>query len=339
MVDDEGGVPIRWAILGTANIAARSFVPGLAAAGGGAAEIVAGRDPDRTDAFARRHGVRRTAADYRAAIDDPAVDAVYIPLPNALHAQWTVAALQAGKAVFCEKPMCDDAGQTAEVLGVAAAAGRPLWEAFVFPFQEQTARVRGLLADGAIGEVREIHSTFHFALSNPNDIRLSAQLSGGALADIGCYPVRWARLVFDAEPESAQASQVLTGSGVDAETWGSLDFPGGRRLLFSCSITKARDTTARVLGTTGELRLSSPFHGGVTDTLQLRRPDGTIVIERSGSAEPPFTAAIRHIHSVLRGQEVPRHLAVDDAFGNAAALDAIRASAARAGVSVRSPGS
>src|SRR4051812_38246663 len=156
--DDAGQAPIRWAILGAANIAARSFVPGLAAAGGGVAEIVAGRDPDRTDAFARRHGVRRTAVDYRAAIDDPAVDAVYVPLPNALHAQWTMTALQAGKAVWCEKPMCDDAGQTAEVLGVAAAAGRPLWEAFVFPFQEQTARVRGLLADGAIGEIREIHS-------------------------------------------------------------------------------------------------------------------------------------------------------------------------------------
>jgi predicted dehydrogenase len=331
--------PVRWAILGAARIAARSFVPGLDAAGGGIAEVVAGRDPGRTDAFARRHGVRRTAGDYRAAIDDPAVDAVYVPLPNALHARWTIAALQAGKAVLCEKPLCDDVEQTELVLAAAAAAERPLWEAFVFPFQSQTARVRSLIDDGAIGEIREIHSAFHFDLGDRADIRFSADLSGGALADVGCYPVRWARLVFGAEPESAKTSQVLAETGVDAETWGTLDFPGGRRLLFSCSFTKARDTTARVLGTAGEMRLTSPFHGGITDTIQLRRPDGTIVIERSGEADPPFTAAIQHIHAVLRGEEAPRHLAVDDAFGNAAALDAIRRSSASDGDPVSRPGS
>lgn len=322
---------VRWAVLGTAKIAATSFLPGLRQAGGGVAAVVAGRDEERTSRFAKEHGVARAVTGYQRALDDPDVDAVYIPLPNALHARWTIAALRAGKAVLCEKPMCVDADETRQVLSVAADAPGPLWEAFVFPFHRQTGRLLELIADGAIGEVREIQSTFHNAILDPGNIRLSRHLAGGALADIGCYPVRLARLAFAAEAERARASCVFTGSGVDTEAWGLVDFPGERRLLFSCSIAKVRDTTGRLLGTTGELRLSAPFAGTPADTIQLRRPDGSVLIERAAAAEEPFAPALRHIHAALTGREPPRHLAVDDAYGNAAVLDAIRRSASAGG--------
>jgi len=319
---------LRWGILGTAGIAWKSFLPALAEAGGIAA-AVASRDGDRAARWAAEHGVDRAVTGYQQLIEDPRVDAVYVPLPNRLHAEWTIRSLRAGKPVLCEKPLAGSLAETEQVLAVARQTGTLLWEAFVFPFHRQTARVQALIAAGAIGQVREIQATFHAAM-DPADIRFSRQLAGGALADVGCYPVRLARLIFADEAVSVRASHVLAESGVDAEAWGTVDFPGNRRLLFSCSFTKARDTIARLLGTDGELRLTSPYSGRVADTIELRRPDGTITIEPSGTAEPNFTDAIRHIHAVLRGEEKPRHLAIDDAYGNAAVLDAIRRSALNA---------
>lgn len=329
MAEEPARSPVRWAILGGARIARTSFLPALATVGGGTAELVAGRDEARAREFAEANGVRRAVGGYQHAAVDPDVDAVYVPLPNALHAEWTAAALRAGKAVLCEKPLCADVAETRAVLNIARRAERPLWEAFVFPFHRQTERVLELLADGAIGEVREIQSNFHFTIDEGN-IRLSAELAGGALADIGCYPVRLGRLVFGCEPDGVRASHVMTGSGVDAESWGTVDFPGGRRLLFSCSFTKARAVSARILGTAGEIRLSSPFHAKPGDTLELHTPNGTVHVEQTGSDEPPFAATLRHIHAVLAGDEQPRQLALDDASGNAAVLDAVRRSAAQA---------
>ena len=171
---------IRWGIIGTANIARAQFLPGLRAAGGIAA-VVAGRDAGRARQYASEHGVERAVAGYQRVIDDPAVDALYIPLPNSLHAEWTIAALRAGKPVLCEKPLCGSLAETERVLTVAAETGTLLWEAFVFPFHEQFVRVTGLIADGAIGELREIQSNFHFSISRPDNIRLSRDLDGGAL--------------------------------------------------------------------------------------------------------------------------------------------------------------
>lgn len=329
-----GADTVRWAVLGTAKIAATSFLPGLREAGGGVATIVAGRDEERTGRFAKENGVPQPVTGYQRALDDPDVDAVYIPLPNALHARWASAALRAGKAVLCEKPLCVDTNETRRLLAVAADAPRPLWEAFVFPFHRQTRRLLELIADGAIGEVREVQSTFHNAVLDPGDIRLSRELAGGALADIGCYPVRLARLVFAAEAQRVRASCVLAEAGVDTEAWGLVDFPGERRLLFSCSIAKVRDTTARLLGTGGELRLTAPFAGTPADTIEMRRPDGSVLIERAAVAGEPFAPALRHIHAALTGAEPPSRLAVDEAYGNAAVLDAIRRSATTGGEAV-----
>jgi len=223
--------PIRWGILGTAGIAQSAFLPALREAGGGEALVVASRDAARAEAWASEHGVTRGVAGYERVISDPEVEAVYVPLPNGLHAEWTIGALEAGKAVFCEKPLCATPEETERVLEVARASDGPLWEAFVFPFHDQMDRVRRLLADGAIGEVREIVSRFHFLLDDPDDIRLFAELAGGSIQDVGCYPIRLARLLFDDEPDLSRtiADAVWVGTGVDTELWGALAFPGDAR--------------------------------------------------------------------------------------------------------------
>jgi predicted dehydrogenase len=320
------GRPARWGIMGTANIARAAFLPGLRQAGGVAA-VVAGRDLSRARAYAQANGVERAVESYQRIIDDPDVDALYIPLPNSLHAEWTIRALRAGKPVLCEKPLCGRLEETERVLAVARETGTLLWEAFVFPFHEQLAQVRALVCDGAIGELREIQSNFHFQVSRPDNIRMFASLEGGALNDVGCYPIRLAWELFGAEPDSASASAESGGHGVDLETWGILGYPGGRRLLLSCGMNRAYDAFARLLGTAGQIHITNPFHPGAGDQFQVLVPRAEPRTVPAGG-EPSFSPAIAHIQAVLAGEQEPRLLAVDTALPTARALhDLARASA------------
>lgn len=312
---------VRWGILGTAGIAARAFLPALRAAGGGAAAVVAGRDLARAEAFAADNGVERAVLGYEAVIEDPLIDAVYIPLPNALHAKWTIAALEAGKAVLCEKPLCLTAEEAENVIEVARGSARPLWEAFVFPFHPQTARLRGLLADGEIGELREIWSSFHFTMEGTENIRLDPALGGGALYDVGCYPVRLANLLFG-DAVAGHAVAVKGEAGVDIETAGVLEFPAGR-LLMSCGFDLPFTTFTRLVGTNGEIRLTNPFHPEPHDVFEVWR-DGRLVARHEPGEGTAFSWGVRHIHEVLRGRAEPRHTAVDDSLATAHAIDMLR---------------
>ena len=311
--------PVRWGIISTANIARGQFLPGLRAAGGIPA-AVAGRDLGRAQAWAEQHGVDRAVAGYQALIDDPDIDALYIPLPNSLHAEWTIKALRAGKPVLCEKPLCGTLAETEQVLAAAAETGTLLWEAFVFPFHAQFAAVQKLLADGAVGELLEIQSDFHFMVRNPANIRLARDLDGGALNDVGCYPVRIALELFGAGHTDAWATAVWGGHDVDVDTQGSLGFPGGRRLLLTCGMRRAYDTFTRLLGTAGQIQLTNPFHPGRGDSYTVLTDGEPPRTLDAGAAEPSFTGMIRHIQNVLRGGEAPRQLALDTSLASARAL-------------------
>jgi predicted dehydrogenase len=317
--------PVRWGILGTAGIAESAFLPALREAGDGVALTVASRDPARAASWAAEHGVARGVQGYDQVLDDPSIEAVYIPLPNGMHAEWTIAALEAGKAVFCEKPLCATPEETSRVLQVARTASGPLWEAFVFPFHEQMDRVRQTIARGDIGEIREVSSRFHFLLDDPEDIRMLAELAGGSIQDVGCYSIRLARLLFDDEPDPARAiaDAVWLPAGVDTELWGALAFPGDRRLVLSCGFLSREDTFTRVLGTAGEIRMTNPFHPGGGDTFTVVTDYGEVTEPAAPSGERSFTPAIRHIHRVLRGLEPASHLAVDEAQGNADSIGAL----------------
>src|SRR5215471_19221662 len=326
------GRSVRWGILGTAKIARNLFLPSLREAGGDPA-AVAGRDSGRTAGWAAANGVGRAITGYRDLVDDPDIDALYIPLPNALHGEWTIIALEAGKPVLCEKPLTGSAAQTERVLTAARATGTPLWEAFAFPFHDQMARLRGILAEGVIGELREIQSDFHFLMSNPRtNIRMSTDLAGGALLDVGCYPVRLARDLFGTEHEAAWAQAERAAGGVDRVTWGVLNFPGGRHLYLSCGFTRAGDTFTRLLGTRGQIHITNPFHPRAWDTFAVW-PNGRDPVTHQGSGpnRESFTPLIQHIQAVIRGEEEPRLLAVDTALGSARALHDLAAASERQG--------
>ncbi|HEY1571162.1 MAG TPA: Gfo/Idh/MocA family oxidoreductase [Pseudonocardiaceae bacterium] len=315
--------PTRWAVLGTANIAARQFLPALRRAGH-VAVAVGSRDPGRAATWAKENRTGR-AVSYDAAIEADDVDAVYVALPNDQHVRWAARAAATGRAVLCEKPLGLDA---AEVDGLVDRVGDALlWEAFVFPFHPQTALLTELCRPGGpIGGLREIISEFHFRVTKPENIRWNAGLGGGALMDVGCYPIRLARLLYGGEPDRFVAAEVVSESGVDAEFTSIATFPDDRRLIFSVGMRRAPSTYTRLIGTDGELRVSNPFHPTEHDTVEL-----WLGGERSEAwtADPAraFQHGIEHVAAVVAGTAAPRHLAATDAPGNARALDLARAAA------------
>ena len=314
---------VQWGILGAAHIARRQFLPGLREAGGGRAALVGSRDLTRAEVFSREEGVGRAVEGYEAVISSPEIEAVYVALPNSHHARWTQRALEAGKAVLCEKPLCISAAETESVLATASSTGSLLWESFVFPFQAQHRRLLELVAAGAIGEVRELVAPFHFNLTRPVDIRLDADLAGGALADLGCYPVRLAQEVLSTrDPLPGDVAGFSTGNGaVDTETVAIVDY-GEQRLVLSCGFRRAIDCFTRVVGTEGQIHLTNPYHPAPGDLLIVRRGEQD-AIERPTTDERSFTAAICHIHSVLRDGRPPEHLAFESSLRSARTLEAI----------------
>lgn len=309
---------IGWGILGTANIAAKAFLPALREAGGRAV-VVGSRSNVRGAEWAAQNQVER-ASSYEAVLADPEVKAVYIALPNDQHVQWAGAALAAGKVVLCEKPLALDAVEAQGLLG-AVPPGDLLWESFVFPFHPQTALITGLIADGRIGDLSEIISEFHFQVGSSTNIRLDVERGGGSLYDVGCYPLRLGRLLFGAEPLQANGS--ATFDGVDRDMAAVVDFPHGR-LILSAGLHRPASTFTRVVGTVGELRVTNPFHPRAADTVQLWI-DGAAVQTWPTAAGSAFQYAITHIQSVIVGETSPQHLATGDALDQAVAMDLVRA--------------
>jgi predicted dehydrogenase len=312
----------RWAVLGTANIAAKSFLPAMRAAGGRAV-VVGSRDPDRGREWAAANEIERMT-DYGGALGADDVDAVYIALPNTEHTAWAARAVATGRAVLCEKPLGIDTTDTGRLLA-AVPDDALLWEAFVFPFHPQTELVRSRV--DRLGRVREIVSEFHFRAPAAGNIRWQPALGGGALRDVGCYCVRLARLLFGSEPVEA-AARAFFERGVDAEIAAVVDFPGEQRLVFSAGMRGAPSMYTRVIGDAGELRIVNPFHPRPDSTVTLWS-DGRAVEEWTADPRPAFQCAIEHIHAVLRGDETPRHLASSDSFGNARTLDLVATAARR----------
>jgi xylose dehydrogenase (NAD/NADP) len=239
---------LRIGILGAAKIAG-SFMVGAKASSRAAVVAIASRDRGRAEAFARQHDIPR-AYSYADLLAGGEVDAIYNPLPNALHAEWSIAAARAGKHVLCEKPLAASEHE-AEAMFAAADANRiVLVEAFPYMFQPQTLEIEQLIASGAIGEVRTMFAAFGFTVTDPANIRLDARLGGGALMDAGCYPVSFARQVFRARPTRVTAI-ARWASGVDQTLAAALEYPGGGIAQISCSFGTAVHRRAIIAGTTG----------------------------------------------------------------------------------------
>jgi D-xylose 1-dehydrogenase (NADP+, D-xylono-1,5-lactone-forming) len=250
---------VSWGVLSTANIGRKVGVPSIVASTNGVLTAVASRDAARARAFAAEFGGVRAHGSYEALLADPDVDALYVPLPNALHEEWTVRALEAGKHVLCEKPLAPTAAACRRMGAAAAANGRLLMEAFMFRFHPRTRAVGARVAEGAVGRPRRLDAAFSFVVRRADDVRLSADLAGGALLDVGCYTVDAARRLLGEEPVEAVAFAEYGDSGVDVETVGLLRFPSGAVANVACALTLPRLERVVVHGDAGRIEVDRAF--------------------------------------------------------------------------------
>ena len=230
---------------------------------------VASRDPARAEAYARERGLERAYGSYDDLLADPDIDVAYVALPNALHVEWSIRALEAGKHVLSEKPLSRCPDEVERAFDAADRAGRILMEGFMYRHHPQTKRFAQLVADGAIGELRLVRSHFSFMLDRPHDVRWNRELGGGSLLDLGCYCTNLSRLLAG-EPERVYAEQTLAPSGVDVRFAATLRFANGVLGHFDCAFDLPRRVIFEAVGPDGSLVLRPPFvHDEVT--LELRR--------------------------------------------------------------------
>jgi predicted dehydrogenase len=312
---------VRWGILSTARIN-RHLIPAARASGLVELVGVASREQARAEEYARRWEIPRAYGSYEALLADDGIEAVYISLPNNLHCEWSIRSLEAGKHVLCEKPMSRRASEVDAAFDAAQRAGRLLSEAFMYRHNPQTARLRELLDEGAIGELRLVRSCFSFTVSDPANIRLRTELDGGSLMDVGCYCVNGSRLLAG-EPERVFGQQATGPTGTDTVFTGSLRFPGEAFALFDCGTTLPMRDELEAIGTEGSLFLDDPWHAR-RPVIELRRADGAERIELEPADS--YRLELENLSAAIRG-EAELLLGRADAVGNARAIEALAASA------------
>ena len=320
---------LRWGLLGTARIN-RALIPALRASPRSELAAVASRDRHKGAAYAREWGIPRVLG-YEEMLADRGIDVVYIPLPNSLHAEWTIRAAQAGKHVLCEKPL---AVTVEEVDAVAAAAGTHgvvVAEAFMYRHHPQTRRVKELVDEGAIGAVKLVRGAFTFDLTREGDVRLTPALGGGSLWDVGCYPVGYARYLLGAEPVEAFGWQAVGPSGIDEGFYGQLRFGPDVFAQFDSGFRAAFRTRLEVVGRAGTIVVERPFKPTPREAILLTRGDTTEEVEVTGPEELYLGEVEDMADAVLLGR--PAAVSLAESRGNVAALLALYQSA-RAGAPV-----
>ena len=313
--------PVRWGILSTARINGL-FLDGVAPSELVEVLAIGGRDRERAVAFAADHGIVRVHDNYEALLADSDVEAVYIPLPNSLHVEWTVRALEAGKHVLCEKPLSRQTSEAERAFDAAEREGRLLMEAFMYRHNPQTQRLTELVADGAVGRVRVIRTQFSFNATDPANIRLSTELGGGALMDVGCYCVNGTRLLAG-EPERVFAEQELGGEGVDVVIAATMRFAGDVIGHFDAGLALAVRDELEVVGEDGSLFVDDPWHAR-TPVIELRRDGEVERIEHP--AENSYRLEAENFSRAIRGEAEPL-LGRADAVGQARTIEALYRSA------------
>ncbi len=283
---------------------------------------VASRDQARAEAYAEEWAIERAYGSYEALLADPEIEAVYISLPNTMHCEWSIKSLEAGKHVLCEKPMTRHTDEITAAFDAADRTGFMLSEAFMYRHNPQTKKLKQLVSDGAIGELRLIRSVFSYSLYDEDNIRLRTELEGGALMDVGCYNVSGSRLL-GGEPEHVFGEAWFGPSGTDWMFAGTLRFPSDVIATFHCGTALPEQDELEAIGSEGSLVLDDPWHCN-TPAIELRRDGGVerIEIEREDS----YRLELENLSDAIRG-EGELLLGRDDATGQARTLEALHASA------------
>jgi xylose dehydrogenase (NAD/NADP) len=320
-LNGSGMEPVRWGIVSTAEIN-RLVIPGAQASPEVELAAVASRDRARAEAYARAWGIPRPYGSYQELLDDPEIEAVYISLPNTLHCEWSIRAVEAGKHVLCEKPFSRHAAEVEAVFDAAEGAGRLVSEAFMYRHNPQTARLRELVSDGAIGELRLVRSTFSYSLYDTANIRLQEAVDGGALMDVGCYCVSGTRLLAG-EPESVYGAAWTGPSATDWVFAATMSLPGNVLAVFDCGTALPDRDELEAIGSEGSLFLDDPWH--------CRRP--LLELRRGGEVEridlrpvDSYRLELENLSEAIRG-EAELLLGRADAVAQARVLEALHRSA------------
>jgi xylose dehydrogenase (NAD/NADP) len=316
---------LRWGILGAARIN-RSLIPPFRAAGGPQTiEGIASRSEEKARAASVDWQIPKVFGSYEALLADPNIDAVYVPLPNYLHAEWTVRAAAAGKHVLCEKPLAISVAEVDRVREAAARARVHVAEAFMYRHHAQTDFVAQLVKDGAVGALRLLRGCFSFPLTRPGDVRFDPGMGGGSAWDVGCYPVSYTRLLMGANPTEVRSASVVGPTGIDLTLAGVLRFPGDVLATVDSSFIEPFRTEMEIVGETGIIRVARPFKPGMRETIAIVRGDH--VEERTVEGQPLYVDEIEDFARVVGGAAKPK-VTLEDSRGNVATLVALLESAA-----------
>ena len=288
---------VRWGLLSTARIS-RRVIPAIQAAARGDLVAVASRRMRTAKSYAKRWEIPQVFGSYEAMLESDAVDAVYIPLPNHLHAEWSIKAMQAGKHVLCEKPFATTVDEVDQMIAASQDTQRVLMEAFMYLHHPQTKLVGEFVGAGRLGEVTLVRGVFNFFLARPKDIRLVPEYGGGSLWDVGVYPLSFAQYIMGEPPEWVFGDRRVGRSGVDLTFAGQLHYSGNRLAQISSSFQSPFHTRFEILGIKGRLLVTRPFTG-VEDGKVLYAPEEGDVQEISVPQKELYLGQVEDMHAAI----------------------------------------
>jgi xylose dehydrogenase (NAD/NADP) len=316
---------LRWGLLSTARIN-RLLIPAIRAAARSELTAVASRTLERAVAYAAEWKIPRALGSYEALVADPAIDVIYIPLPNSLHVEWTVKALEAGKHVLCEKPLALTVEDVDRIDAAARRAGRIAAEAFMYRHHPLTHAAREIVRGGRLGRVRGYKGAFTFPLTRENDVRLLPELGGGSLWDVGCYPLSYANLLADAAPVEVFGWQHLSPTGVDLEFSAMLRYADEVVAQFDSGFAGPFRAEMEVIGTAATLRIHRPFRTDDRSRLILTTGDETETLPYDSA--PPFAGEVADIETAALDGRAPE-VSLAESRRTALTIRALYASAER----------
>jgi predicted dehydrogenase len=331
---------VNWGVMGNATIARVCVIPAIQKSRNGTVRALASRFPQKAAQVCRKNAIAQAYGDYRALLADPEIEAIYIPLPNHLHYEWTLKALAAGKHVLCEKPLACNARQAEAMAAAARSDGRLLMEAFMYRFHPRSRSIREHVHQGAIGLPRLIRAAFCYSMAeedyrNPQNARLLTEMGGGALLDVGCYCVSVARWLYGAQPVQVQCQACYHPKGVDEHVSGMLKFKDRRLATFEASFIAGLQQTYTVVGEKGAIELPQ-------DAFIPWEKDAAYTVRQGDAETGPATVVpgadeyqlmVEHFADAVQGKVAPEFSAADS-IANMRVLDAL-AAAARSGKTVR----
>ena len=331
---------IRWGILGNATIARKCVIGAIQKSRNGLVHALATRSPADAEEVATENGIRNVYEGYDAVLEDPAVDAVYVPLPNHMHLPWTLKALSAGKHVLCEKPLACNAGETREMAVRAKEQDLLLMEAFMYRFHPRSRHIKQMVDQGKIGSPCLVRSAFCYhmdddILQSSGNARLKPDMGGGALLDVGCYSVSVARWLMGAEPTAVQAQAVYQSTGVDIHLVGTLRFKGEKLAVLEASFISALQQTYTVVGRDGAVDLPHdafiPWEKEAAYTLRSKDQEAGVEHVIQGADE--YQLMVEHFSDAILGR-AKLDYSPEESIANMRVLDAL-SEAAKTGSTVR----